>query len=212
MTRIVLVDDHPLFRKGLIALLRANNHEVVGEAASGLEAIQVVAREHPNLVIMDLSMPEMGGIEATEMLTAVDPNLRVVVVTLHDDEATVARALRAGASAYATKQATPEQILAAIDAATAGALWVGPGVPRALARQEHQTSSISPSPSMLPGLTPREGTIAGLVGRGLTNPMIAARLNLSVKTVANYVSTIALKLGADNRADLAMRIRVARDH
>lgn len=211
MTRIVVVDDHPLFRKGLIALLRANNHEVVGEAASGLEAIQVVAREHPNLVIMDLSMPEMGGIEATEMLTAVDPNLRVVVVTLHDDEATVARTLRAGASAYATKQATPEQILAAIDAATAGALWIGPGVPRPLARQEHQTSSISPSPSMLPGLTPREGTIADLVGRGLTNPMIAARLNLSVKTVANYVSTIALKLGADNRADLAMRIRVARD-
>jgi len=211
MTRIVVVDDHPLFRKGVIALLRANGHDVIGEAASGIEALDVIAGDPPDVVIMDLSMPELDGVEATETLVATYPDLRVVVVTLHDDEATVARALRAGASAYATKQAAPEQILAAIDAALSGALWLGPGVPRPLSTQGLATGRTSSIPYALPGLTPREASIADLVGRGLTNPVIAERLHLSVKTVANYVSIIALKLGSDNRADLAARIRAERD-
>jgi DNA-binding NarL/FixJ family response regulator len=206
MTRIVVVDDHPVFRKGIVALLRASDIEVVGEAGSGLEALSVVADTAPAVVLMDLSMPELGGIEATERLLAQHPKLRVVVITLFEDEATVARALRAGASAYVTKQSTPEQILAAISAAESGALWLGPGVPRPFG-----TSATVPGPPLLAGLTARESAIADLVSRGLANPVIAERLHLSVKTVANYVSIITLKLGAADRADAARLVRATRD-
>lgn len=207
MTRLVVVDDHPVFRKGLVALLRASDLEVVGEAGSGIEALAVVADTDPDVVLMDVTMPDLGGIEATERLLAEHPSLRVVVITLHEDEATVAQALRAGASAYVTKQSAPEQILAAIAAAESGALWLGPGVPRPL------TGGLSAAvtTTALPGLTARETVIAELIGKGLANPAIAERLHLSVKTVANYVSIVMLKLGADDRAEAARIVRAARD-
>ncbi|GAA2972563.1 DNA-binding NarL/FixJ family response regulator [Microbacterium terrae] len=207
MIRVIVVDDHPIFRRGLIALLRAHDIEVVGEAGNGLEALEIVTAESPDVVLMDISMPDLGGIEATERLLALDPAARVVVITLHDDEATVARALAAGASAYVTKQSSPEQILAAVQAAADGALWLGPGVPRPL---PSRPQPVQETTTALPGLTPRESVIADLVSRGLPNPVIAERLHLSVKTVANYVSIIALKLGADDRASLAQQVRAAR--
>lgn len=207
MTRLVVVDDHPVFRKGLVALLRASDLEVVGEAGSGIEALAVVADTDPDVVLMDVTMPDLGGIEATERLLAEHPSLRVVVITLHEDEATVAQALRAGASAYVTKQSAPEQILAAIAAAESGALWLGPGVPRPLAGG----LSAAMTTTALPGLTARETVIAELIGKGLANPAIAERLHLSVKTVANYVSIVMLKLGADDRAEAARIVRAARD-
>lgn len=206
MTRVVVVDDHPIFRKGLIALLRASDVEVVAEAGSGLEALAVIADTLPDVVLMDISMPDLGGIEATERVIAQHPTVRIVVVTLHEDEATVARALRAGASAYVTKQASPEQILAAISAAATGALWLGPGVPRPLGGATPQASATV----ALEGLTSRESAIADLVSRGLSNPIIAERLHLSVKTVANYVSIVMLKLGAADRAEAARLVRAAR--
>lgn len=205
MSRIVVADDHPVFRKGLIALLLANGHEVIGQAESGLEAIEVVTAVKPDLVVMDVSMPDLGGLDATERLLAQLPDLRVVVLTLFDDDDTVRRALAAGASAYLTKQAAPEHILAAIEAALAGALWLGAGVPRPLAGASAPTQ-----PALIPGLTARESEIADLIGRGLSNPLIAERLHLSVKTVANYVSIVCLKLGAADRADAARRLRAAR--
>lgn len=205
MSRIVVVDDHPVFRKGLVALLRASGHEVADEAASGLEAIDVVTAAEPDLVIMDLSMPDLGGLEATEQLVAQLPELRVVVLTLFDDDDTVRRALAAGACAYLTKQAAPEHILAAVDAALSGALWLGAGVPRPLAGVPRPTDTPA-----FPGLTSRESEIADLLSRGLSNPMIAGRLHLSVKSVANYVSIVCLKLGAADRADAARLIRSAR--
>lgn len=206
MTRVVVVDDHPVFRKGLVALLRASDLDVVGEAGSGLEALDVMADAAADVVLMDVSMPELDGIAATEQLLARHPDLRVVVITLFDDDATVARALRAGASAYVTKQSTPEQILSAISAAESGALWLGPGVPRPLG-----TATAAAEPLVLAGLTARESAIADLVSRGLPNPVIAERLHLSVKTVANYVSIIMLKIGAIDRADAARLVRAARD-
>ncbi len=206
MTRVIVVDDHPVFRKGLIALLRASELEVVGEAGSGLEALALVADAVPDVVLMDLSMPDLGGIDATEQIIAAHPDVRVVVITLHEDEATVTRALRAGASAYVTKQASPDQILSAISAAESGALWLGPGVPRPLiGRAPDPTDAIA-----LAGLTARESAIADLISRGLSNPMIADRLHLSVKTVANYVSVVLLKLGASDRAEAAKVVRAAR--
>lgn len=200
MSRIIVVDDHPVFRKGLVALLRASGHDVVGEAASGLEAVDIVADTAPDVVIMDVAMPDLGGIEATEHLIGRYPDLRVVVLTGFDDEGTVRSALAAGASAYVTKQAAPEQILGAVDAAVGGALWLGEGVPRPL-------TGAPQNARVLPGLTARETEIADLVARGLTNAVIAERLHLSTKTVANYVSIIMLKLGASDRTDAKRLIR-----
>ncbi len=204
MSRIVVVDDHPVFRKGLVALLRAEGYDVVAEASDGVEAVAVVAAELPDVVLMDLSMPLRDGFEATAHITAAHPNTKVVVITLFDDEASVVQALEAGASGYVSKQADPDQITGAVDAAVRGAMWLGAGVAR---------PALSPATTeTLPGLTPREATIADLISRGLTNPMIAERLCLSTKTVANYVSAVMLKLRVADRAEAARIVREARRH
>lgn len=205
MIRVVVVDDHPVFRKGLVALLRASEVEVVGEAASGTEAIEVVRDVAPDLVLMDLGLPDASGIAATEQIVAESPEIRVVVITLYDDDQSVRAAFEAGATAYVLKQSPPEQIIAAMDGAMSGALWVGAGVPR--------TGFGHPAavPAEFPGLTPREAAIADLMSRGLGNPVIAERLGLSPKTVANYVSLILVKLGAEDRHDAARMVRSLRE-
>jgi DNA-binding NarL/FixJ family response regulator len=203
MSRIVVVDDHPVFRRGLIALLRAQGHDVMAEASDGVEAVAVVAAERPDVVLMDLSMPLRDGFEATAYITAAHPKTKVVVITLFDDEASVVRALEAGASGYVSKQADPDHILGAVDAVTHGAMWLGAGVAR-------PALSLTVTEDLPGRLTAREATIADLLSRGLTNPMIAERLCLSTKTVANYVSTVLLKIGATNREEAARMVREAR--
>ncbi|QIK65974.1 response regulator transcription factor [Nocardioides sp. HDW12B] len=202
MSRVVVVDDHPVFRRGVSALLRAEGHEVAGEAADGEEAIAVVAAERPDAVLMDLSMPLTDGFAATAHICAAYPDTRVLVITLFDDEASVVRALEAGASGYVSKQADPEQIIGALDAVLTGALWLGAGVSRPPMRAAPSTA-----PTVLDALTRREQDVADLVGRGLSNGQIAARLCLSRKTVANYVSTVLLKLGAATRDEAAREVR-----
>jgi DNA-binding NarL/FixJ family response regulator len=199
--RVVVVDDHPVFRRGLTALLRASGIDVVAEAASGEEAIALTSRDRPDVVLMDLGMPGAGGVRATATIRASDPSIKVLVITQYDDETSVRIALDAGASGYVLKQADPEQILAALQAVHMGAVWLGSEVPL--------PPSASPAPSLTPphGLTPREWAVADLLGRGLTNPVIAERLGLSAKTVANYVSTVLLKIGATDRLDAARIIR-----
>jgi DNA-binding NarL/FixJ family response regulator len=159
----------------------------------------VVSRERPDVVLMDLGLPDMGGVMAIQHITAANPKVRVVVITLYDDES-VRSALEAGASGYIVKDANPDQIIAAIAAAELGALWLGSGVPR-------PGAPVARADPNLPGLTRREAAIAELVGKGLTNPMIAERLGLSTKTVANYVSIILLKLGAQDRLGAAKIVR-----
>ncbi|HET6530359.1 MAG TPA: response regulator transcription factor [Actinoplanes sp.] len=198
----MVVDDHPVFRKGLAALLRAEGHDVVAEASDGQEAIVLVDDHRSDVVLMDLAMPVRDGFDATAAITARHPSTKVVVITLFDDEVSVVRALQAGASGYVSKQADADQITGAVDAAVRGAMWLGAGVAR---------PALSPqAAAALPGLTPRELVIADLVSRGLSNPMIAHQLCLSTKTVANYVSTVVLKLGAADRDDAARKIRAAR--
>ncbi len=205
--RAVVVDDHPVFRKGLVALLAADGIDVVGEAENGLQAIAVVAEANPDVVLMDLGLPELGGVEATERIVAEHPGVRVVVITLFDDEQSVRAALAAGASGYVIKQAPPEHIVAAVRAAAGGVLWLGAGVPRP---GFADGSAVSADDAVFAGLTPRERSIADLLGRGLANPIIAERLHLSVKTVANYVSIILLKLGVEDRAAAAALLRERR--
>lgn len=203
MTRVLVVDDHPVFRRGMTALLAASGFDVVAEAASGTEAVDAALRERPDVVLMDLGLPDIGGVTATERITGALPDTRVVVITLFDDEASVRAALDAGATGYVTKEAAPDQIIAAVQAAGMGALWLGSGVPR-------PAGVAAPAQPGIPGLSPREAAVADLLGRGLPNTVIAERLGLSTKTVANYVSTVLLRLGADDRADAVRRIRDGR--
>jgi DNA-binding NarL/FixJ family response regulator len=198
VTTVLIVDDHPVFRRGLRALIRASGFEVVGEAASSTEAVALARRERPDIVLMDLGLPDQHGIATTGQLVAEHPGLRVVVITMFDDHDSVAAALRAGAIGYVVKDSPPELIIAAVRAAELGASMLSSGLSRPVPTVE--------TPGF-PGLTPREQAVLALLGKGLPNPVIAERLALSLKTVANYVSTVMLKIGATDRLDAARIVR-----
>jgi DNA-binding NarL/FixJ family response regulator len=201
MTTVLIVDDHPVFRRGLRALIRASGFDVIGEAASATEAVALARRERPDIVLMDLGLPDQHGIETTAQLVAEHPGLKVVVITMFDDHDSVAAALRAGAIGYVVKDSPPEQIVAAVRAAEMGASMLSSGIRRPVPAAE---------PGGYPGLTPREQVVLDLLGKGLPNPVIAERLSLSLKTVANYVSTVMLKIGATDRLDAARIVRESR--
>ena len=201
MTTVLLVDDHPVYRRGLGVLLRAAGFDVVGEAASGLEAIAVVATHRPDVVLMDLGMPELGGTAATERILAEYPATRVVVVTMFGDEESVRAALAAGAVGYVLKDSPPAQVEAAVVAAASGARLLGPGVPFPAA------TPAATQPEAFRLLTARERDVAALLAKGLSNRTIGERLGVSDKTVANYVAGLRLKLGAVDRHDAARIVR-----
>lgn len=199
-TSVLVTDDHPLFRGGLVALLRASGYEVAGEAASGTEAIALASALRPDIAVMDLGLPDMTGHEAIGRMLAERPELRIVVLSMFDDDASVRQALDAGALGYVVKDAPPEQVLTAIRATELGASMLGSGLKRPA------PAVPVPSPA-LSGMTPRERAVAALLAQGLPNRLIAARLDVSEKTVANYVSTVLFKLGADNRYDAGRIVR-----
>jgi len=203
--RVLVIDDHPVYRRGMASLLEASGYLVVGEGASAAEAVELAQRLTPDVVLMDLGLPDASGIDATGRITGTDPKVRVVVVTMHDDEGSVRRALAAGAAGYVVKDAPPAELIAAIEAARQGAVVLGSGV-------ASRAGGALPEPTVDPwALTPRERDIAGLVERGLTNGQIALRLGLSGKTVSNNVSTILTKCDAADRVELAGILRAARD-
>jgi len=200
MTEVLVVDDHPLFRRGLIALLKASGYTVVGEAASGTEAVALARQTSPDLILMDLGLPDIPGQEAIARILAESPRIRIVVISMFDDDASVRRALDAGALGYVVKDAPTEQVLAAVHAAEMGASLIGSGISR-------PAPSTPAVPTVYSGLAPRERSVAELLAQGLTNRLIAERLGIGEKTVSNYVSTVLLKLGAADRYDAARRIR-----
>lgn len=200
MTDVLVVDDHPLFRRGLVAMLKASGYAVVGEAASGSEAIALAARTSPTLILMDLRLPDISGHDAITRILAESPQVLIVVISMFDDDTSVRRALDAGALGYVVKDSPTELVLAAIQAAEMGASLVGSG----LSRPTPSTTSV---PTVYAGLARRERSVAKLLAQGLTNRLIAERLGIGEKTVSNYVSTVLLKLGAADRYDAARRIR-----
>ncbi len=192
--RILLVDDHPVVRSGLRLLLGTiDDVEVVGESADGGAAVRDCLLLRPDVVLMDLTMPVMGGIEATRRIRAAQPEVAVLILTMSDDDATLLTALRAGAGGYLLKEAGQEDIMAAIRAVSTGQTVLGVG----LAQRMLAAGEITP---ILPELTPREREILTLVADGLRTAAIAERLYLSPKTVSNNLTSIFAKLGVTDRA------------
>jgi DNA-binding NarL/FixJ family response regulator len=202
VSRILIVDDHPVFRRGLAALLTTDGHDVVAEAATAAESLLELERTRPDIVIMDLGLPDQHGVVATARLVAADPNVRVVVVTAFDDAATVNAALDAGAIGFVVKDSAADQILTAVRAAELGASMLSSGLRRAPARDDRFVRLADAA-----GLTPRESAVLALLADDVGNAEIGDRLSLSAKTVANYVSIVLVKLGARDRHHAARMVR-----
>ena len=207
--QILIADDHPLFRKGLRTLLEAQpDLEVTGEAASGQEAIEMAAAHQPDVVLMDLQMPEGGGLAATRMITSTSPHIQVLVVTLFEDDDSVFTALRAGARGYILKDAEEEELLRAIRAVGRSEAIFSPAIATRLIDYFASTRRAIPQ-EVFPELTTREREILNLIAQGLPNTAIAEQLTISLKTVRNHVSNIFSKLQVADRAQAVIRAREA---
>ena len=207
--RVLVVDDHPVFREGLAASLAAfPDLEVVGRAADGPEAVEMAAATEPDVVLMDLNLPSMSGVEATALTCALPNPPAVLVVTMVDDDDTVFAAMRAGARGYILKGSTGEEIAAAVTTVASGGAVFGPGVAaRLLADATAVDRGRLGRTSVYASLTDREADVLDLLGQGQSNQQIARDLGLSVKTVQNYVSRILDKLQVSDRTQAALRVR-----
>jgi DNA-binding NarL/FixJ family response regulator len=205
--RIVIADDQHLIRAGFRALLSSEpDFEVVGEAATGREAVAEVRATRPDVVLMDIRMPDGDGLEATETIVA-DPSLaatRIVIVTTFELDEYVGRAIRAGASGFLVKDTEPVDLLRAVRVVAAGDALLSPGVTRRLLERFSLEVAGAPDASALAPLTPREREVLALVGTGLTNDEIGARLHLSPLTAKTHVSRIMTKLAARDRVQLVI--------
>jgi len=208
--RILIAEDHPLFRKGMISLLASvPDFEVVGETTTGEEAVVRAAQLQPDVILMDLQMPEVNGIEATRRILQESPSIRVLVVTLFEDDDSVFMALRAGARGYVLKDADEEEVVHAIRAVGRSEAIFSPVIAtRVLAYFAASPPGGAP-PQAFPTLTDREREILDLIAQGHPNPSIARQLSLSTKTVGNYVSNIFTKLQVADRAQAIIRAREA---
>ena len=207
--RILIANDHPLFRHGLAALLSANpDFEVVGEATSGEEAIALAAKLQPDVILMDIQMPLVNGIEATRRVLHTSPSIRILIVTMFEDDASVFTAMRAGARGYVLKDAQKADMLSAIRAVGRGEAIFSPAIATRLI-DFFNAPRPSIHPQTFPELTEREREILDLIAQGASNTEIATRLVLSPNTVRNYVSNIFSKLQVADRAQAIIRAREA---
>lgn len=207
MISILIVDDHPLFRDGMSAsMARVPDFTVVGVAATGEEAVDLATALNPHVVLMDLNLPGISGVEATRRLGELDPRPVVLAVTMVDDDETVIAALRAGAAGYILKGSTGEEIVAATRTAAGGGAVFGQGV---AARILAASTGRKPS-SREDSLTDRERDVLAMLAEGSSNPQIAHALGLSLKTVQNYVSRVLDKLQVADRTQAAIRARNGR--
>jgi DNA-binding NarL/FixJ family response regulator len=206
--RILIADDNPEFREGLRGLLAAQpDLAVVGEAATGAAALALAARTLPDVVLMDLQMPDLNGIEATRQLTATSPHIGVLVVTMFEDDDSVFAAMRAGARGYLLKGSRKAETLRAIRAVADGEAIFSPAIARRLMQFFGAPAAVVPP--AFPELTDREREVLALIAQGYTNTAIADRLFLSPKTVRNHVSSIFSKLQVAGRGEAIVRAREA---
>jgi DNA-binding NarL/FixJ family response regulator len=206
--RVLIADDHPHFRDGLRALLlSAPDLEVVGEAGDGDKAISLATGLQPDVILMDLNMPGMSGIEATRRILHTSPHISILVISMFEDDDSVFAALQAGARGYLLKGALKAEILRAIRAVTSGEAIFGPAIAKRL--MNYFANPRLSAPDVFPELTEREHEILALIAQHQTNPEIAKRLYLSPKTVRNHVSNILTKLQMADRAQAIIRAREA---
>jgi two-component system response regulator NreC len=199
--RILIADDHAVVRSGLRALLRADPElEVVGEAEDGTETLRLAETLHPDLVLLDITMPPENGIKTAQRLKETHPELVVLILTMHEDEGLLHEALRAGAAGYVIKRAEESEILQAIHAASQGDIYVHPAMTRALLHQPVTTEHRRGAPAN--PLTPREIDVLRLLAKGNTNRQIAGLLALSMRTVENHRANLMGKLGLVSRVEL----------
>jgi two-component system response regulator NreC len=201
--RILLVDDHAVVRLGLRMLLEPEpDIEIVGEADSASEGLNLVTSLEPDVILMDIGLPDISGIEATKNVKRLRPSTAVVTLTIHEDEEYFFKMLEAGASGYVPKRAAPEELLTAIRTAARGEVYLYPSMAKLLVKdylgQQDENSNEMPEN----GLTPRESEVLTLLAEGLTNAEIAAELNISPKTVARHRENIMSKLSLHSRTDL----------
>jgi DNA-binding NarL/FixJ family response regulator len=204
--RVVVADDHPVFREGLVAVLTDRGLDVVAEAADGERAVTAVAEHAPDVVLMDLAMPGLGGVEATRRITAEHPSTAVLVVTMTADDETVLAALRAGARGYLVKESPAADIARAVESVARGEAVLGARVSGPVLAAAVAGSRAAAQP--FPQLTARERQVLELVARGYDNARIGRHLGLSEKTVRNNVSVVLAKLPAATRAEA---VALARD-
>jgi len=210
--RVLVADDHPVFRYGMRALLASEpDTELVGEATDGEEAIELAAKVQPDVILMDLNMPGLGGIEATRRILEESPDTGILMLTMFEEDDSVFAAMRAGAHGYVLKGADGAETLRAIRAVAKGEAIFSPTIARRLMQYfaaPRQGTGVT-SPQAFPDLTEREHDILALIAKGYTNTAIADRLYLSPKTVRNYVSSIFTKLQVADRAQAIIRAREA---
>ena len=198
--RVMLVDDHAVVRSGLAQLLGgAEDIEVVGQAGDGLEAVQLVRSTRPDVVVMDLQMPRMDGVEATKVILQEDPSVEIVVLTSFSDSARIVAALDAGAVGYLLKDADPDDVLEGVRAVSRGESPIHPKVARQLlsARSEG-------APGSSVQLTPREAEVLALVRAGLANKQISRRLGISERTVKAHLTSVFQRIGVVDRTQAAL--------
>jgi DNA-binding NarL/FixJ family response regulator len=207
--RVVIADDHPLYRDGLQALLEsAPNANVLAAVGTGQEAVAAAEQLQPDVVVMDLQLPDIHGIEATRRITMTSPHIAVLVLTMFEDDNSIFAAMRAGAKGYLLKGASHEAIRRAVVAVAEGEAIFSPGIATRLL-EFFSGRHVGKGQEAFPQLTPREVEVLGLLASGHTNDTIARRLLLSEKTVRNHVSNIFAKLQVADRAEAIVRARRA---
>lgn len=199
--RIAVADDHPLFRQGVVHTLQAQeDFEVVGEASSGEEAVALVEEHLPDLILLDLAMPAMGGIEATKRIAVRFPSTAVLILTVSEDPDDLLSALKEGAQGYVVKGVPGPGLIHAVRSVLAGAVYVTPTLATSILQELSKPPPFDP----LEALTPREHEILGLLASGLTNREIGEQLYLSEKTVKHYMTGVLRKLHARSRVEAAL--------
>lgn len=201
--KLVLADDHAVVRSGLRMLLQAQpDMEILGEAESGTQALAQVRSLHPDVILMDIQMPDMNGIEATRQIKEAYPDTAVLALTMHEDDQYFFEMLQAGASGYLPKRAAPDELVRAIRTVSRGEVFLYPSLATRLVRSYVGGDAGDDSVALVSDLTPREKEVLVLIAEGLTNPEIAEQLVISVKTVDRHRENIMRKLNLHSRIDL----------
>jgi two-component system response regulator NreC len=201
--RLLLVDDHEVIRTGLRMLLESQpDMEIIGEASDGAQALQLAVERQPDVVIMDITLPDISGIEATRRLKSALPETAVVALTIHEDEQYFFEMLQAGALGYVPKRAAPEDLVSAIRLAFAGEIYLYPSLAKALVSDYLERSARHPESASLEALTPREVEVLELLAEDMGNNEIAEKLVISPHTVARHRENLMRKLGLHNRIEL----------